>query len=39
MKSREKFKTEFPNLTECPTTLELANFYRSFFKEINAAGK
>ena len=35
-KFRKKFKTEFQNLTERPTTLELASFYRSFFKEIYA---
>lgn len=34
-KFREKFKTVFSNLTERPTTLELASFYRDFFKEIN----
>jgi len=38
-KFREKFKMEFSNLTERPTTLELASFYRGFFKEINAAAE
>jgi NADH:ubiquinone oxidoreductase subunit 5 (subunit L)/multisubunit Na+/H+ antiporter MnhA subunit len=38
-KFREKFKTVFSNLTERPTTLELASFYRGFFKEINAAAE
>lgn len=38
-KFREKFKTEFPDLTERPTTLELASFYHGFFKEINTAGE
>jgi hypothetical protein len=30
-KFREKFKTQFPDLNQRPTTLELANFYRGFF--------
>jgi NADH:ubiquinone oxidoreductase subunit 5 (subunit L)/multisubunit Na+/H+ antiporter MnhA subunit len=38
-KFREKFKTEFSNLTERPTTLELASFYRGFFKEVNAVAE
>jgi hypothetical protein len=38
-KFREKFKTVFSNLTERPTTLELASFYRGFFKEINTAAE
>ena len=38
-KFREKFKTAFSNLTERPTTLELASFYRGFFKEINPAAE
>lgn len=38
-KFREKFKMEFSNLTERPTTLELASFYRDFFKEVNPAAE
>jgi hypothetical protein len=39
-KFREKFKTEFSNLTQQrPTTLEMASFYRGFFKEVKAPGK
>jgi len=38
-KFREKFKAGFPTFTEHPTTLELASFYRGFFKEINTAAE
>jgi hypothetical protein len=45
---KKKFQTEFPTLfeknqteekTQLPTTLEMADFYRNFFKEVKAAAK